>query len=712
MTQEQKPDLVQKQAAEAKLDSDVHYEQVRLLYEQSPKILLISYVLALAILVTFWRVADHVGLSVWFIVFMTYNIARLAMVSRGIKSLPKTRESVKMGNAYALSSLISGLLWGSLMFFMQPTWPLIYQVMLLLIMLGVSSVTILSYGVHLYSYLALLIPIISSSAISLMLFDDANYRISVLFFLIFGFQLFSSAKSFNKNLTETLRSRFRERTLINELTNANNQLGQEIIAREQVQSELREAKEEAEAANQAKSVFLANMSHELRTPLNAILGFSEMMAHDPDASSAQKDKVAIINRSGAHLLGMINDVLDLSKIEAGQAELEPEVFDLPRMLEDIGRMFEMRAESAQLRFELELDPGLAQTIKSDIGKLRQILINLLDNAVKFTEQGDFSLHARTLPISDDPAMVNLQLEVKDSGRGIVAEQLDHIFEPFRQAGHSSSVVKGTGLGLAITKSFVELMGGQIRVESEVGKGSLFQVELPVALAEATEVGGLDMSRPAVLGLQAGQTAWRILVVEDNLENRLLLSSLLVQTGFEVREAENGEQALTQFEQWQPHFIWMDMSMPVMDGYEATAEIRKLPRGDKVKIVAITASVFKEQHKTILDAGCDEVLHKPFQSYEIFDTMAEQLAVRYIYEEQMVGPAAMVEQTINIAKTKEMMVSLPDQLKNELKQAATALDMEEAYEVIERVAKLQPDLAGILKLHVDEMDFSSIKRVLD
>jgi signal transduction histidine kinase/ABC-type nitrate/sulfonate/bicarbonate transport system substrate-binding protein/CheY-like chemotaxis protein len=398
------------------------------------------------------------------------------------------------------------------------------------------------------------------------------------------------------------------------------------------EAKLRTARDDAETANQAKSSFLANMSHELRTPLNAILGFSEMLGRDHDTTADQQEKLTIINRSGTHLLGMINDVLDLSKIEAGQVELEPEAFDLPEMLQDIGRMFEMRAARAHLRFNLELDPVLTPYIKTDIGKLRQILINLLGNALKFTNEGGFSLRARTIPMADDPAMVMLQLEVQDSGPGIPPEQLQRIFEPFVQAQQTRAGLRGTGLGLAISSSFVKLLGGEISVDSEIDKGSLFRVDLPVSLAGADEGSSLGSARPTVLGLEPGQPAWRILVVEDNIENRLLLSSLLVQVGFEIREAENGKEGVAQFQQWQPHFIWMDMRMPVMDGYEATTRIRELPGGDTVKIVAITASAFKEQRKSIMEAGCDEVMHKPFQAQEIFDAMADQLGVRYIYEE--------------------------------------------------------------------------------
>ncbi len=474
---------------------------------------------------------------------------------------------------------------------------------------------------------------------------------------------------------------------------------------------LNQAKIKAQDANRAKSLFLANMSHELRTPLNAVLGFSSMLARDPESTRDQRDKLEIINRSGEHLLSMINDVLDLSKIEAGGVDMEPEAFDLPAILGDIGRMFEGRAKSTGLQFEMEFEPDMARFIKSDVGKLRQILINLLGNAVKFTTEGGVLLRFRTEPVEDDPAMVMLRIEIQDSGPGILPEQQELIFNPFVQAAASSSGTKGTGLGLAICKSFVDLLGGTITVESTLGVGSTFRVELPVALAEERAAGAAKEKSPEVLGLAPNQPEWRILIVEDNPENRLLLTSLLDQVGFMVQKAENGEEAVSQFKQWQPHFIWMDMSMPVLDGFGATAQIRKLPGGDLVKIVALTAGAFKEQRKSILDAGCDEVLHKPFQAHEVFDSMKKHLDVSYIYETAAESASSPVKQVTDIAKEKSLVSSLPGQLRSNLEEAFTLLDIEASYALIEDVQKVAPELANTLKMYVDEFDFDTLQKVL-
>ncbi len=473
------------------------------------------------------------------------------------------------------------------------------------------------------------------------------------------------------------------------------------------EARLRKARDDADAANRAKSTFLANMSHELRTPLNAILGFSEMLSRDAEITGNKKDRITIINHSGEHLLEMINDVLDLSKIEAGRVELELRAFELPLMLQDIGLMFEARAENAGLRFYLERDPLLAQYISSDVSKLRQILFNLLGNAVKFTTEGSITLRTRTETIKGDSSMLALHLEVKDTGPGIAPEQMERIFEPFVQAKRLKTDTKGTGLGLAICKSFVELLDGDISAESEVGKGSLFNVCIPVTLADAAEVVDLKAIRPTVLGLESGQPAWRILVVEDSAENRLLLSSILQQAGFETREAENGLEAVDLYQKWHPHFIWMDMRMPVMDGYEATATIRELPGGSAVKIVAITASAFKEQRKNIIEAGCDDVVHKPVQSHEIFESMAHQLGARYIYEAQ--NQDTLVEAA---ALTVEMMAGLPAHLREALRLPAQYLDASATNQVVERIRSNHPETADGLQLLVEEFSFDQIMKLLN
>jgi signal transduction histidine kinase/CheY-like chemotaxis protein len=490
----------------------------------------------------------------------------------------------------------------------------------------------------------------------------------------------------------------------------NRRLRREITVRKQAEEALLVAKEQAEAANKAKSMFLSNMSHELRTPLNAILGFAQLLKRDLTIGEEQRKEISIIGRSGNNLLSLINDILDISKIESGRETLSIKSFDLSAFISEISELFQSRIIDKGLFFTLEKNDDLPRYIKSDEGKFRQVLINLLGNALKFTETGSVTLRVWSDALAEN--IQTLHFEVEDTGIGIDSGHLEKIFDPFVQAGHVRPDLKGTGLGLSICKSFMELLGGEIRVESKPGKGSLFRVDFEVTLAETAEASVIEVAGPAVSGLEPGQSAWRILVVEDNEENRLLLNRLLLQGGFDIQLAENGEEAVTMFKQWQPHFIWMDMRMPVMDGYQATAKIRSLPGGDTVKIVAITASAFEEQRQSILEAGCDEVVHKPFQAHEIFENIREQLGVHYIYEEEIDKPPSSSEKVIDIALAKKMAASLPEQLFDELEQAAMALDMEEMSEALERTAKTQPDLADMLKLCVEEIDFSTIRRVLN
>ncbi|CAG1021224.1 partial two-component system, sensor histidine kinase and response regulator, partial [Patescibacteria group bacterium] len=464
---------------------------------------------------------------------------------------------------------------------------------------------------------------------------------------------------------------------------------------------LQVAKEQAEAANVAKSTFIATMSHELRTPLNAILGFSELMSQDKSISPTQKDKLEIINRSGEHLLSMINAVLDISKIEAGRLEVQTESCDLVELLQDIGTMISVRAINKQLYFELEISPSISRYIEVDTGKLRQVLINLLGNAVKFTEKGGIVLHANTQVLNSDSVLVNI--EVIDSGIGIPDMLQAQLFKPFVQLIQTADA-KGTGLGLAISKSLVELMNGKISVVSHEGKGSTFRISMPVSLADATQFVKEDVSQ-LIESIAPNQPAWRLLVVDDNADNRLLLVTILTNIGLEVREAENGLQAVELFEQWQPHLIWMDMRMPVMDGYQATTKIRQLPNGDNVKIIAITASAFKEQLDDIINSGCDAVVHKPYQTSKIFNSLKKLLGIEFIYSnEQHVSHTG-------LSNALTAVDSLPLSLKQRLHEAALQLDTEEVDNIIEQIRDISSDVADVLHELASHYQFAQIVQLM-
>ena len=475
--------------------------------------------------------------------------------------------------------------------------------------------------------------------------------------------------------------------------------------------------QEADTANRAKSEFLANMSHELRTPLNAILGFAQLMERDSALPLQQRDSLAIINRSGEHLLNLINDVLEMSKIEAGRTVLHPKPFDLHRLLQSLQEMFQIRAEAKQLSLWFDLTPDLPQYINSDEGKLRQVLINLLSNAVKFTEKGSITLRVKSVSgqwsvdsgqwsvvsgqwsveqqrTTDNGQRTNdkrqlttdkakLLYEVEDTGRGIAPEEMDKLFDPFVQTASGAQTEAGTGLGLAISREFVRLMGGDIHLTSTLGQGSTFSFDVKATRVERSQLEKPPAKR-RVLQLAPDQPTYRILVVDDKQENHQLLAQLLNSVGFQTRTATNGIEAIAVWQQWQPHLIWMDMRMPVMDGYEATRQIKAQPQGQKTAILALTASAFEEQRAKILAAGCDDLVLKPFSEQVIFEKMAEQLGVRYLYQEQ--SPPAVPQST---APQKASL--MPQDLKvmsaewlAALHQAAIEVDGELIFQLIEQI----------------------------
>ena len=482
-----------------------------------------------------------------------------------------------------------------------------------------------------------------------------------------------------------------------------------LISRRQLERSSRQLEQkarEAEAANLAKSAFLANMSHELRTPLNAILGFSQLMSRDDTITDRQQESLDIINRSGEHLLNLINDVLEMSKIEAGKTTLNQEPFDLHRLLETIQAMFKIKAESKGLWFQFELAENLPQYIISDPRKLRQLLINLLSNGVKFTQTGGVILRSFTCPSTQSKHnKVKLCFEVVDTGKGIAKAELNRLFDPFVQTAAGIQSQGGTGLGLAISRQFAELMGGTIKVDSILGEGSTFAFDIQVELVDSVKQKRFSSSQQ-VKHIALGQPNYRIAVVDDRDTNRLALKQLLEAVGFHPRTANNGKEAIALWQEWQPDLIWMDMRMPVMDGYEATKYIKAHSDRNTV-IIALTASAFEEQRAKILAAGCDDFVAKPFTEEVIFDKLIQHLGVEFIFEDKDSVVSDRDRQDKNKTVSARDINSLAPELVSQINQAAIAVDSSQIEQLITEIPEDKQYIAQAITEMLNKYDFDSI-----
>lgn len=471
----------------------------------------------------------------------------------------------------------------------------------------------------------------------------------------------------------------------------------DLTERRKVEAELTNAKSAAEnaqvfaeIANRAKSVFLANLSHEIRTPMNAILGFSQLLMRDSGITALQEKHLQTISRSGEHLLALINDILELSKIEAGRSSLNPETFCLSEMLYELEVMFQMSTSEKKLCFIMEQVGEVPDCVVGDERKLRQILINLIGNAVKFTSKGGVSFRLGVKAQSG--SILRLMAEIEDTGVGMAKEELGRLFHPFEQTESGKSLQAGTGLGLAISREFVRLMGGDITVSSQLGKGSIFRFEVNIEEGRE-EAMARSLESRHVVGLLPGQKIYRVLIADDNDDNRVLLSQMLGSVGFDVRTVVNGEEAVQEFEKWRPDLVLMDTRMPVMNGLEAIRHIRAGVGGKEVKIISVTASAFDEDRKKALEVGADAFLGKPFREKVLFEKIKVLLKAVYVYTD---SASLKPEKEAVVKDLRGKVAALPETLITQLREATSAADLDRMLEIIQQIKPHDAPVAAEMK----------------
>jgi len=436
--------------------------------------------------------------------------------------------------------------------------------------------------------------------------------------------------------------------------------------------------------------------------MNAILGFAQLLDRDSSLNQQHRKYLDTIRRSGEHLLDLINDILEMSKIEAGQLTLRPGTFNLHRLLADVESLFHFRTDAKKIQFTVELAPDAPQFVTSDEGRLRQVIINLVGNAVKFTEQGGIVVTA-----AGEQNGKRLRIEVRDTGPGISAEDQERLFHSFEQtdAGHRAG---GTGLGLAISREFIRLMGGTIHVQSEPGKGSTFWFEIPIQSAAPVAEESVEKALHQRVGsLAPGQQCLRVLIADDTPENSELLHRLLEPSGFETKIAVDGAQAVAAFEQWRPHVILMDLRMPVMDGMEATRRIRKLPGGNEPRIIVVTASAFFDNRDDAIAAGADDFLGKPFREHELFEMIRKHTGCRYLHAEE-----ALVEKSPIVLDREKIAAAFPEELSSRIYHAALDLDLEKILALLAEAGPLPPEIAHEIRTRAERFDFQNLIQLFE
>ncbi|MEC4983290.1 MAG: response regulator [Oscillatoria sp. PMC 1068.18] len=506
-----------------------------------------------------------------------------------------------------------------------------------------------------------------------------------------------------------LEEKVQQRT--SELQNINYLLSRKIFELQQTKLALQQALVAAEAASAAKSQFLSNISHELRTPLNAILGFSQILVQDENLTKKQLEYLGIINNSSEHLLKLINDIISITKIKNNQIVIQENSFNLWEFTLHIIKMMQIPANSKNLELNYEFDENLPKYVQTDESKLRQVLVNLLDNAIKFTDSGTITLRVNVEERALERNHTFLRLkkhflvfQVEDTGLGISLDKKESLFEPFVQTRTNRQPSEGTGLGLSIAREFIKFMQGEIQVQSELGKGSLFTVNIPLKLARAIDVETKNWSKKQAIALQPNQPDYRILVVDDLPEHRQLVLEILEPLGFNIKLAESGQKALEHWRIWQPNLLLLDLQMPVMDGYQVVEEIKSNPSEQQPIIIALTANVLPVNKQNALAAGCDDFINKPLREEILLSKLSEHLGVRYVYKEDL---PTNVNSSLSSKLTKEDLQVMSSEWITQIHHAALLADDEKVRKLIALIPEKDSDLSDALVGLVNNFRFDII-----